>query len=113
MKDLQVLNLMIATVPMMLMVLIGILYNNARLSDLRANIDGRLTDSAARMEHRLSGMQQGMDLRFQGVDQSFLQIGRRFEQVDRRFQETKELWRSQLRRVEEILDARLKHLEES
>ncbi len=29
-----------------------------------------------------------------------------------RFQETKDLWRSELHRVEQVLDARLKHMEE-
>lgn len=32
--------------------------------------------------------------------------------INRRFEEMKELWRSELHRVEEILDARLKHLED-
>jgi len=32
--------------------------------------------------------------------------------MDQRFDEMKELWQSELRRVEEILDARLKHIEE-
>ena len=36
----------------------------------------------------------------------------RFNEVDRRFEEMKDLWRSELHRVEEVLDARLKHLEE-
>lgn len=36
---------------------------------------------------------------------------RGFDQVGLRFEATKELWRSELRRVEEIRDARLKHLE--
>jgi len=31
---------------------------------------------------------------------------------DKRFDDMRELWRSELRRVEEVLDARLKHLEE-
>ena len=31
--------------------------------------------------------------------------------VDRRFDEMKEMWRTELHRVEEVLDARLKHLE--
>jgi hypothetical protein len=35
----------------------------------------------------------------------------RFNEMDRRFEEVKELWRSELHRVEEVLDARLKHLE--
>ena len=32
--------------------------------------------------------------------------------VDHRLDELKDTWRSELRRVEEVLDARLKHLEE-
>ncbi len=32
--------------------------------------------------------------------------------MNARFEDLKELWRSELRRVEEVLDARLKHLEE-
>jgi hypothetical protein len=32
--------------------------------------------------------------------------------IDIRFEEMKEMWRSELHRVEEVLDARLKHLEE-
>jgi hypothetical protein len=74
----------------MLTVLIGILINNGRLSDLRAHMDARFAD----------------------VDKRFNQVDRRFDQVDRRFEETKELWRSELHRVEEVLDARLKHIEQ-
>jgi hypothetical protein len=36
----------------------------------------------------------------------------RFNDVDRRLEEMKEMWRSELHRVEGVLDARLKHLEE-
>jgi hypothetical protein len=32
--------------------------------------------------------------------------------MDARFDDMREMWRSELRRVEEVLDARLKHLEE-
>ena len=71
----------LATVPTMIAV-VGILVNNARLSDLRSY----------------------MDARFNAVD-------RRFDGVDQRFEEMKDLWRTELRRVEEVLDARLKHLE--
>jgi hypothetical protein len=75
MKDPQILSLMLASLPTMLTVLIGILINNSRLGDLRADID------------------------------------KRFDEMDRRFDEVKELWRSELHRVEQVLDARLKHLE--
>lgn len=63
-----VLSLALATVPTMLTVLIGILINNSRLTDLRSHMDSRFDDMRA-------------------------------------------TWQSELRRVEEVLDARLKHLE--
>ena len=53
-----------------LAVLVGILINNSRLSDLRSHID-------------------------------------------KRFDDMKETWRAELQRVEGVLDARLKHLEDS
>jgi hypothetical protein len=83
MTDTQILTIALASVPTMLAVLVGILINNSRLSDLRSY----------------------MDARFNGVDA-------RFTSVDQRLDELKETWRSELRRVEEVLDARLKHLEE-
>lgn len=42
----------------------------------------------------------------------FTAIDRRFDAVDRRFDDMRDLWRAELRRVEEVLDARLKHIEE-
>jgi hypothetical protein len=75
MNENQILALSLA-VPNLLAVLMGILINNSRLSDLRAHMDAR------------------------------------FNQVDRRFDDMRDMWRSELHRVEEVLDARLKHLEE-
>jgi len=83
MSDSQILGLVAASVPTMITVLIGILINNARLGDLRHYMAAR-----------------------------FNEINRRFDRVDSRFEEMKDLWRSELHRVEEVLDARLKHLEE-
>jgi hypothetical protein len=82
MSDTQLLTVALAAVPNMLAVLVGILINNSRLNDLRGHIDSQ----------------------FAGVD-------RRFDAVDRRFDEMRDLWRAELHRVEEVLDARLKHLE--
>jgi hypothetical protein len=89
MNDTQMLTIALATVPTMLTVLIGILLNNARLNDVNS---------------RLGEFRSHMDARFNDVD-------RRFDGVDRRFEEMKEMWRTELHRVEEVLDARLKHLE--
>ena len=83
MNDTQILTIAFASVPTMLTVLIGILLNNARLSDVNA---------------RLGELRSHMDSRF--------------NDVDRRFEEMKEMWRTEMHRVEEVLDARLKHLED-
>ena len=36
----------------------------------------------------------------------------RFDAVDTRFDDMRDLWRAELRRFEEVLDARLRHIEE-
>jgi hypothetical protein len=36
----------------------------------------------------------------------------RFTSIDGRFDDMRDLWRAELHRVEEVLDARLKHLED-
>jgi hypothetical protein len=36
----------------------------------------------------------------------------KFDGVNKRFDDMRDLWRAELRRVEEVLDARLKHIEE-
>ena len=46
-----------------------------------------------------------MNAKFEGVNQ-------RFEGIDRRFDDMRSLWLAELHRVEEVLDARLKHLAE-
>ncbi|MGB6943958.1 MAG: hypothetical protein WBE37_16280 [Bryobacteraceae bacterium] len=83
MSDTQILTILLVAVPTMLAVLVGILINNARLSDTNARV-GELRGH----------------------------IDARFNDVDRRFDEMRDLWRSELYRVEQVIDARLKHLEE-
>ena len=83
MTNTQILTIVLASAPTMLAVLLGILVNSSRLSDLRAYMDGRFGD-----------------------------VNARFTSLERRLDELKEIWRSELHRVEEVLDARLKHLEE-
>lgn len=73
-----------------LAVLVGIRINNSRLGD----VNSRLND----MNSRLADMNSRLgDLR---------------TDMDTRFEDMKAMWRSELHRVEEVLDARLKHLEE-
>jgi hypothetical protein len=42
-----------------------------------------------------------------------MHINTRFEAVNQRLNDLRDLWRAELHRVEEVLDARLKHIEES
>lgn len=83
MDNTQILTIALAAVPTMLAVLVGILVNNSRLSDTNARI--------AETNTRITELRSHMDLRFD---------------------EMRDLWRSELYRVEQVLDARLKHLEE-
>jgi len=45
------------------------------------------------------------------MNAKFAAVNARFDAVDRRFDDMRDLWLAELRRVEENLDARLKHLE--
>ena len=104
MTDTQILTIVLASVPTMLAVLLGILVNNSRLSDLRAYMEGRFNDVGSRFDD--------IGARFGDVGTRFNDVNTRFASLERRLDELKEVWRSELHRVEEVLDARLKHLEE-
>jgi len=86
MTDTQILTIALSTAPTMLLVLVGILINNARLGDLSNSLNSRLNETNTR-------------------------IGELRSHMDVRFEEMKDLWRSELHRVEEVIDARLKHIE--
>jgi hypothetical protein len=57
------------------------------------------------MNARLDSIERRFDARFEGVD-------RRFDAINQRFDDMRDLWRAGLHRVEEVLDARLKHIEQ-
>jgi len=46
------------------------------------------------------------------MNAKFSSVEARFDAIDKRFDDMRDLWRAELRRVEEVLDARLKHIEE-
>ena len=94
MTDAQIMTIALANVPTMITVLIGILINNSRISDLNA----RMGDFRTSSDGRFGELRSYMDLRF--------------NDVDRRLDEMKDMWRSELNRVEEVLETRLKHLEQ-
>jgi hypothetical protein len=50
--------------------------------------------------------------KFEGVNSKFEGVDSKFEGINKRFDDMRDLWRAELRRVEEVIDARLKHLEE-
>ena len=66
-----------------LVALLGILINNSRISDLRAHMDSR-----------------------------FMHMDSRFAHMDSRFNASDALFSEKLRRVEEIMDARLTRIED-
>jgi hypothetical protein len=51
----------------------------------------------------------GVDEKFKGLEQ---RVNDKFTAVNQRFDDMRDLWRAELRRVEVVLDARLKHMEE-
>ena len=59
----------------------------------------------ALLSAKIGKLETKFDARFDFVD-------KRFDAIDKRFDDMRDLWRAELRRVEEVLDARLKHLEE-
>ena len=53
-----------------------------------------------------------LSAKIEKVDAKFDLVNARLDAIDKRFDDMRDLWRAELRRVEEVLDARLKHLEE-
>ena len=97
----QILTIVAASVPTMITVLIGILINNSRLGDMNS----RITSMEAGLNRRIDDLRGHMETRFEAVNHRVDEVDRRFDQMERHFDE-------KLQRVEEIMDARLKHLEE-
>ena len=54
---------------------------------------------------KIDSLRYEMNERFSGVSAQF-------QAVNQRFDDMRDLWRAELHRVEEVLDARLRHLEE-
>ena len=61
---------------------------------------------------RIGKVEAKFDARFEITEGRFQAMDRRFDAIDRRFDDMRDLWRAELRRVEEVLDTRLKHIEE-
>jgi predicted nucleic acid-binding Zn-ribbon protein len=94
-------------------VLIGLLvaYINAKIEGLRAEIGERF----AAVNERFNSINErfnSVNERFNSVNQRFNSIDVQLQAMNQRFDDMRDLWRAELHRVEEVLDARLKHLEE-
>jgi hypothetical protein len=85
-----------ASIPT-LAVFIGILVNNSRLGDVNNRV-GDLNNRVGDLNTRLIEIRSDMN--------------RRFDDVNRRIEDTRDLLRAEFFRVEQVLDARLKHIEE-
>jgi hypothetical protein len=59
----------------------------------------------AMVNAKIGRVESKMDARFDAVNT-------RFDAINTRFDDMRDLWRAELHRVEEVLDARLKHIEE-
>lgn len=75
------------TLPTFIAVILAWMHSNARISDLNSRID----DTTIRIDARITDLNNRMD---------------------KRFDDLRDLIRADIRRVEEVMDARLKHLEE-
>jgi hypothetical protein len=100
--------------------MIGLLlaYMNARFDGVEKRFDQRFVSVDQRfvaVDQRFLSLDQrfaSIDQRFDDVGRRFDDVGKRFDRLDQRFDDMRDLWRAELHRVEEVLDARLKHLEE-
>ena len=72
---------------------IPILFNAAIAGLIIAYINAKIDATNARIDALQSSTLQG------------------FRAIDQRFDDMRDLWRAELHRVEEVIDARLKHLE--
>ena len=102
----------VTNVQLYLSIGIPMLFNAALIGLLLAYMNARFDSAAESVNRRFDSVDQ----RFEGIHQRLEiaaeNVNRRFDAVDRRFDDMRDLWRAELRRVEEVLDARLKHLEE-
>jgi hypothetical protein len=79
---------------------IPLLFNASLIGVLIALFNAKL----GVLETKLGALETKMDAKFAAVTASL-------DAIDKRFDDMRDLWRAELHRVEEVLDARLKHLE--
>jgi hypothetical protein len=98
-----------------LAVLIGILMNNSRFNDFNSRLGELRADMHRHFDgtsQRFDGISQRFDDTNRRFDDRFDDLSRRIEDTNRRIEDTRDLLRAEFLRVEQVLDARVKHLEE-
>jgi hypothetical protein len=94
-----------------LAVLVGILINNSRMGDMNSRM-GDMNSRLGDMNSRLGDMNSRLgDMNARLGDMNSRLDDLRAD-MDAKFDDMKDMWRSELHRVEEVLDARLRHLEQ-
>lgn len=81
----QIFVLALANVPTMIAVLIGILVNNARLSDMSRRFDSletRMTSMENRLDARITSLEHKVDLRFDILLAKIEEIGNRLTRLE-------------------------------
>ena len=54
---------------------------------------------------------EAVDSKFAAVSSQIAAMNTRLDAIEHRFDDMRDLWRAELRRVEEVLDVRLRHIE--
>jgi flagellar capping protein FliD len=98
---------------------IPVLLNAMMFGLLMAYINVKIDRSEIKLGAKIESLDAKFEARFQVIESRFQMVDAQFQIMDARLQAMeakldalRETWRAELRRVEEILDARLKHLEE-
>ena len=92
---------LVANEQFYLVIGVPLLFNATFLGILMAWVNSKFETTDARIA--------ALDAKFEG---RFAAMDARFSAIEKRFDDMRDLWRAELHRVEEILDARLKHLKE-
>jgi hypothetical protein len=91
---------------------VPILFNAAMFTLFASMLNKRIDDKIDGLSASVNARFDSVNARFESVNARFDGVNARFDSVNQRFDDMRDLWRAELHRVEEILDARLKHIEE-
>lgn len=95
----------VGSLPTFIAVILAWLHSNARISDINTNLNKRIDDTNTRFDKRFDDINHHFEKRFDDVDKRLADL-REFIRAEN------EATRAAMRRMEEIIDARLSHLEE-